>query len=337
MKKSSHLLLLFFMLLHGKLMSAELTKAEIVSIMPRGLFVHQSVVVRNYLYVMGGHGSGRRLPDVYFSRISSDGKLSTWKKTIPLPEGKNGTMAHSVAVYKNFIYSIAGTYKDPQDKKWKATGNVVFTKVNEDGTVTEWKETSPLPEPQSYGMAVAGSNNCIYYLSGYKSRQVYFARIQEDGSLSKWKVTRNLISPRCRSKAFFYHDYLYVLGGEIIYKKYSEIVFRTKVNPDGSVGKWRRTEPLPEKVASFGAVRSGKDIFIFGGAPQTSKVFTTTIDNEDHFSDWKQLQSLPIEEGVSSLQAATYRDYIYVTGGITMGQSNKVHKTVIRYKIINRN
>ena len=195
MKRVFQFLLLLNLLLPKTILAAELSKAELVSPMPRGFFVHQSVVVKDYLYIIGGHGSGKRLADVYFSKISTDGKLSPWQKTTPLPEGKTGTMAHSATIYKDYIYCLAGTYKDFSDKKWKPTSTVVFAKVNDDGTITEWQEAPPVPEAQSYGMAVTG-NGYIYFLSGHKSRQVYFAKIKKNGSLGKWQTTQNLISPR---------------------------------------------------------------------------------------------------------------------------------------------
>jgi N-acetylneuraminic acid mutarotase len=318
------------------LCSAELGKVELASIMPRRFFCHQSVVLKDKLYVIGGHGSGRRIDDVWFSKISADGQLSPWQKTTPLPPGKFGTLGHSVTVYKGFIYNLGGTYKDEADKgKWKPTNTVVFGKAGDDGNIAEWKETSPLPEAQKYGSAVAGEGY-LYYISGEKSRQVYFAKIKDNGELEAWKVTRNLISPRRGAKAFYYDGYLYIIGGEIIYRKYSDIVFRAKVNEDGSISKWRRSEPLPEKLAGFGAVLAGKNVFTFGGAPQTSVIYGSSLDKEDHFEEWRKLGSLPVLGGVSSLQAANYGDYIFVIGGITIGPPNMVYNTVLRYKIIEK-
>jgi N-acetylneuraminic acid mutarotase len=332
MLKSS---LLALTLAASSLMATDLGESKLISHMPRGFFCHQSLVVNDKLYVLGGHGSGKRLPTVCFSVVSADGTLSAWKNTSPLPEGDTGTLGHATAAYNNVIYNLGGTFKDT-DKKWKTTSAVVYGKVGPDGKIAEWMRTSSLPAPQRYGMAVA-AKGFLYFLGGEKNRLVYVAKIQEDGALGPWQTTSNLISPRCKANVFHYNGFLYLVGGEVIYRKYSEMVFRAKINEDGTLGGWRRTEPMPEKLAAFGAAMVGNNVFTFGGTPQTPAVYTTSIDSEGHFTTWRKLAPLPIEDGVTSLQAAASGKHIYVSGGLVIRpkpKGNTVCRQVYKYDMV---
>ena len=92
MRKSRILILALALFGAGGVLTADtlgkLKKLPVYRRLPRPYFCHGMVSVGDYIYVIGGHGSGKRLPDVYYAKAAADGMIGAWRKGPALPPGK---------------------------------------------------------------------------------------------------------------------------------------------------------------------------------------------------------------------------------------------------------
>lgn len=103
--------------------------------------------------------------DTYMT-VSSTGTLkavfasSFWKTTTPM---KNPVGEHATVIYNGKLYRIGGQ---------NASGNILktvsFATINKDGTIGNWRSTTPLPEARHFpaGPHVVVYNNRIYVIGG---------------------------------------------------------------------------------------------------------------------------------------------------------------------------
>lgn len=294
--------------------------------LPRGLFCHQAVVVDHRVYVIGGHGSGRRLADVWMVEVDQDGNLGDWKRCPSLPPGKAGFMFHSATVWKNVIYVLGGSYID-EERETGQTAEVWFTQVNQGGTLDGWKRTSSLPEPRLAGEALSFQNR-MYYLGGQYKREVYMADISPDGQLGKWNAISKLPTILSSSFAFFDKGYLFVIGGNILINRNSHKAFRAEVKPDGMLKKFRRTESLPEPSVTCNTIKNGDDIIVIGGN-ENDAIYQSTVESDRHLGDWRKVGELP-QKGMKQFQAVKVANHVFLLGGIIMGTPNKVLNSIYR-------
>ena len=252
-----------------------------------GAFNHQSMVINNVIYVIEQKGY------VAYSKVEENGDLAPWNYAqSQFPEGM-GNNYFSAAAHRDCIYVMGGLYTDKLTGNGNESAMVIMSRVSPDGSLGPWVKTSPLPEPRMGGAAVATSG-FLYYVGGGNQRKVFFAKILEDASLGEWRETQPLPSNRGGMQAFASANYLYVAGGLVMHQRPVDTVFRTKIKDDGTIEKWRRTEPLPGPRAAYGGVLVNKDVFVFGGydASQTATSVATRIEADDHFAEWHELQSV---------------------------------------------
>ena len=288
--------------------AAELGPAEPARSMPRGFFIHQSVVVENRVYVLGGGGG----PHVCFTTVAADGSLAPWQATTPIPEGLGVNYA-TVVAHGRCLYLLGGGGRDPQTGRDTTFADVAIARVRDDGTLGAWEKTAPLPEPRRGGAAVV-AEGFVYYVGGEYQRRVFYAPIEPSGLLGEWRETQRLISNRTSLRVFAWNRRLYAVGGAILIDRDADTVFRTSISPDGSLGKWGRTTPLPTGLAGYGGVQVGREFFLFGGRPTRASVYTTRVEDDGHLAPWRTLPDLPF--AASTVQAVLVRDAVYLTGGM---------------------
>lgn len=184
---------------------------------------HTSVILDDELYVLGGWDGNTILDTVYYTHISPNGGLvHNWIPTTALEPGR---FAHATVAYDRLIYVIGGRINSLQGGR-VATDSVQFA-FADNGIVSNWKQTTPLPEPLSDLSAVVSEEGIIYVIGGRNSNiisnKVYSATILDDGNLTNWEdisVTQGLtlpIEPGLHSHAAVYSKTgsIYVLGGRI--------------------------------------------------------------------------------------------------------------------------
>jgi N-acetylneuraminic acid mutarotase len=143
-----------------------------------------AVVYNGNIYVFGGMDNKvDDTQDVFHSvvewaRINGDGGLSAWTHSWHGVENLNPPrMALAGAKVGEYVYAIGGESANAAPP----LSSVVFSRFRSDGSLTEWKETSPLPHPFSRGKALSLGKH-VYVLGGRDSadtiNSVYFASVR---------------------------------------------------------------------------------------------------------------------------------------------------------------
>jgi hypothetical protein len=153
--------------------------------LPTALYLHATVIARNYIYVIGGYDGTNRLATVRRAEILGDGSLSSWTQVgtvnYPFP-----VVLHSAVVHNNRIYISGG--EKVTGSTAGGTREVYFTNVTTDGSLSAWTPAALLPSPL-YRHAIAayddvgGDNDTLYVTGGW------------NGSAVQDKVYRGQITP----------------------------------------------------------------------------------------------------------------------------------------------
>ncbi len=153
---------------------------ELSSAFPLSIDLHNSVIVNNRLYVLGGWNGAVPLNTVYFANINSNG-ISNWIQAAPLPQK---LYRMSATTFNGYIY-VAGGY----DTK-NAQATVYFAKVNGDGTLSSWQETTPLPSARYYHQLVVHDGRLVVIAGRSNSSilsDVYSAIPNSNGTIGDWQ------------------------------------------------------------------------------------------------------------------------------------------------------
>ncbi|MBU6141760.1 hypothetical protein KGO95_01400 [Patescibacteria group bacterium] len=175
----------------------------------------ESVVVTagDYIYVISGQIGGGSSTTVYSAKVNSDGTVGTWGTTTPLPTFRNGAEG---AVVNGYVYVISGW---DSSSIYQATG--YYAKIEPDGGLGAWGNTTSLPSPRGVGAAVA-SNGDLYVLGGdcnnctgsYSYSSVYYIHINSDGTMdSAWSSSTNMPANIRNFAATIVNGYVYIVDG----------------------------------------------------------------------------------------------------------------------------
>ena len=256
----------------------------------------------------------------------------------PLPRT---LMSHSAVTLGGRIY-VAGGLSD----NYSGTGflNSVYycASVNPDGTLGAWQSASPMPEFLGLGMhASLVHNNRIYVLggsnyAGQRSR-VYVSGVNTDGTLAGWQPVTALPNMVAAHSAAVFGDRLYVTGGVERGSGATASVYSVPVNPDGSLGAWRRELSMPAPVFGHRSFARGGRLFAVGGfnapalygaggAPPSgvsSAVYAAAINPDGTLGAWTLQPPLP--SGLAFYGLAVGEKSVYLMGGFDGGVTNAVY------------
>jgi len=165
--------------------------------------------LNGWLYAAGGFG-GDFLNDVEKARINPDGSIGKWAE-----EGYINKVRYiSGYVQKgDRLFVLGGHVNSPE----RAMKSVETAKANPDGTLTEWKDTSPLYTRRFLNTALV-KGDTVYTFAGHNTVNLAStekALFNKDGSLSKWTPETPLNLPRRAAASVTVGDYVYVLGGMV--------------------------------------------------------------------------------------------------------------------------
>jgi hypothetical protein len=145
--------------------------------------------------------------NVYSAQIESNGSLSSWTSQ-SLPFG----IVTQAGAANGYLYELGGF-----DNNADALNIVYYTKINADSTLAGWRQTSPLPQPESNFGAVA-ANGFIFSIGGYNGTNAtspfYVAAVKGDGSLSSWSSGTSLPLPIYTFAVANNNSYIFLTGGE---------------------------------------------------------------------------------------------------------------------------
>ena len=176
--------------------------------LPYTLTVFGAAVWNDRIYITGGYTVTGAVNAVYSARIQSDGSLAAWVVQTPLPR----TIFTHATVANGALYVIGGLVNGGS----YLTNSVYYSKINPDGTLAGWNQTTSLPQPVGDFEAVA-ANGRIFTMGGWSGsnplNNVHSATVNGDGSLGGWSAGTPLPQP------LFYHgvavsdSHIFVSGG----------------------------------------------------------------------------------------------------------------------------
>ena len=201
-----------------------------------------------------------------------------------------------------------------------------YAKINEDGGLSQWKETSLLNEERGFIDAVA-KDGYIYVVGGGNGpngknllRTVERAKVNEDGSLSAWQTMQSgMVMPRRCSKTVIKGSFIYALGG--FAGALLDNVERAEILANGDLGPWtieEATMTIPRYVNSVKA--SHGNTYVIGGHDQMKGVGITDVEwaipsEQGGVKGWKATSNMQV--GRYGLASAGYGNSVYAIGGLT--------------------
>lgn len=233
-----------------------------------------------FIYAVGG-GNGpsghHLLRSVERAAIRADGSLGPWqeeKELLNFPR-----RCAKVVAAGDYLYAIGGF------------GGTLFDSVerarfNADGSLGPWRLLDAKLTMPRYIHAVAETADHLYILGGHAQQggggeaAAEYTGLDGHRAVTTWHATAALQQGRYALAAAAHGNDLYALGG-MNGATYLDVVEKSRINADGSLGAWRKIAPLPAPLADFGAVVHGDWLYVIGGTnPQGyfDNVFITRFD-----------------------------------------------------------
>jgi N-acetylneuraminic acid mutarotase len=181
---------------------------NITTALPQNLDFLSASVWNNTIYVVGGSTGSTISSNVYSAQIQTNGSLSNWTTQASLPldfysqtEAANG-----------YLYVLGGT-----ETNGDISQSVYCTKINADGTLAGWNQTTSLPQPESYFGAIA-ANGLIFSIGGWNGNattsNLYVAPVNGNATLGSWSSGISLPVPNYLFAVANNSSYIFLTGGQ---------------------------------------------------------------------------------------------------------------------------
>ena len=276
----------------------------------------------DYLYVAGGTDYKQMFADVRRIKINPDGSTGTWEAGPALPAPRGG---HSVAVAENSVILTGGQFLEGL----KRIPEVYTARIRPDGSLDRWVAAPPLPRPAFHHPAVY-HNGWVYVTGGQGEKVaeagVYGARVRPDGGIEPWVELAPLPRPRSHHASFVHQNMLYVVGGLDGHPAQGNALYvdiwRAEIQPDGTLGEWKRASVLPNAYATHSAFAHGDHVYVVGGVENDQRFVNTIwrapINAEGKFGAWEQ-----VDPGLPAARAHVHETpvmggRVYSVGGSNM-------------------
>lgn len=176
-------------------------------------YYHGIALYNGYIYAVGGIvQQASVLPTatftltntVEYAKINDNGSLSAWAYTTPIGVAK----AHiSVAAANGYLYFTGGASTTSVDVYHR---QAYTSKINTDGTIDTWTQTSSLPFTHYTANQLEPYNGHMYYAYG---GIMYRSTILSNGHLTDWRALVNTHASRTFAGVVAYKGFLYIAGG----------------------------------------------------------------------------------------------------------------------------
>jgi len=177
--------------------------------LPTPLSHSQVIVIKDRVYLLGGHNGTSWTNSVSSALINTDGTLSNWVIETSIPSN----LAYSqVVLTSNKVYLIGGF----NGTSW--ISSVYTAPITVNNTIGTWSSSlSSLPSGVGQGQVIVTKSN-VYLLGGYNGTSflntAYRAPINPDGTLGSWVSITNLPIALSSFQAVVTEGNLYILGGK---------------------------------------------------------------------------------------------------------------------------
>jgi len=194
-----------------------------------------------------------------------------------LPQGVYGPQ---LFIANGFIYCAGGVGDNGKiDKVW-------YAKINSDGYLGEWNETTSLPYAV-YDHQCFTANGFVYCAGGNtndgSTSQVWYATLNADGSLGNWQKTTYLPNFPYRHQCFTVNGFVYCAGGNTG-RRTSQVWYAT-LNADGSLGNWQETTSLPYSVEYHQCFTANG--FVYCAMGYNKEISYASFNSDGSIGNWK--------------------------------------------------
>ncbi|MBI4370288.1 MAG: fibronectin type III domain-containing protein, partial [Elusimicrobia bacterium] len=237
--------------------------------------------------------------------------------TNSLPAARYG---HAMSAWNGRLYVTGG-----QNSGSAAQSTVWTSLINRDGIVGSWStEGNSMPLGRLH-RAIAVWNGRFYLSGGFNvsditKATVYSSLIGSDGAMGNWSAESNAMPEGRRLHAMTaWNGQLYVISGIDSTDVVDPTVFRSTIDPSGSVGSWAiETSSLPAGRYRHAVAVCNSRIFVSGGMASggslQATVYSATIAAGGSLGEWTtESSSLPVVNNAHEMLCWNSR--LYVLGG----------------------
>ena len=310
----------------------------------------RGVVIRDKVYIFGGHNGSAAINTVYKATIGIDGVLGSWSLDSTLPYI---TFMSQTIVTKNRVYVLGGNNGSGP------ISNVVTAIINSDGSLGTWTHAVSLPYPLCYSQPIVTKNKA-YLIAGRDGggavmvNKVLSAPINEDGTIGTWAVTATLPSTIGEHSCIATSSKIYSLGGHtgtaitssVYYTEFSggfndysayyasdvtnylmpgsgrpwQQQYQINQTQSNDITGWTTGTALPGALSYSSVIVTKNRVYLCGGldaSTYTSIVYTAPINTDGTLGTWTTSTSLPGACGMS--QAIVTKNRVYLLGGNSGG------------------
>ena len=282
---------------------------------------HTTVIVGNYVYVIGGTGPNGPLADVERAVIKPDGSLGAFEISAGATLNTART-DHTSAVLGTSLYVVGGAGAG------STLTDVEQSTINIDGSLGAFVSVPGVPLTTSRrGHAAAVVENCLYVFGGSGStslRSIERATINRSGLLAPLTTSPTVTLPT----GHFGHAtvtigrYIYIIGRTSVA---GDSIERTTVNPDGSLGAFTTPAGLSQVIPRQGHTLAviGRYLYVVGGdglvpnAGDQSSVERAQINPDGSLGPFAVVNGVTLMTARSGHTNVIIGNYLYVIGGIS--------------------
>ncbi|MDD3172074.1 MAG: kelch repeat-containing protein [Herbinix sp.] len=270
------------------------------------IYMAQSIIYKNYLFLLNGYGAVRSSSDflddsaishllnfAYFKIDLISMKDLSFKRSI---YNVYGTM-NSIS-YKNKIYFIGGSWRN------KGTPTSSMVQIY-DIKHNIWRMGAPKPTPTRYTI-VAKYSGKIYCFGGYTG-SIYISNIEiYDIGTDSWSSGGTTPVPFMNTQPVIYGDELYITNGHSSDTSFRKYNFVTNT--------WTTlTHPTGTRLMLNATVLYHDKIFTFGGTSDTTTYLNNCYMYDIALSKWFIKKNLPMS--IRLMQTVVHGDKIYLISG----------------------
>lgn len=255
--------------------------------LPDGRSRHESVIVNDYLYVIGGESerAGGITETVLYAPInSSTGALGSFQQTtaglIPEPDdpfesppncrefgsdAEDGRAQVGATVVSGTIFLIGG-----QPDTLEGTNCVIYATPDEStGDITSWEIASQRYPDYVYGNTATSNDGRIYSGSGGDEKVYSGVPVSSTGPVDTWEAEPGLPDARRHAIAIVYNGQILMLGGTAggLSTDPFSTAYANFLDRNGRIdGQWLNTSPLQADVFRHDAIVSSRGwVYVIGG------------------------------------------------------------------------
>ncbi|HSX34997.1 MAG TPA: carbohydrate binding domain-containing protein [Candidatus Saccharimonadales bacterium] len=282
-----------------------------------------SIAYNGYMYVIGG-GTGvdgntvAASNNALYAKINADGSVGSFAATTNL---NTGVSSANAIVINGYMYLVGGKTADNLNT---GTAIVQYARINSDGTLGTWSQTTAAMPAARSSAGIATLNSYLYVTGGQDNaggggqNTYYYAKVNADGNITAWNSGALPTSPSAHG-TFINNGYLYTVGSDL----FNTTVYNyAPVLANGSVGSWTSVANMPTTgLGDAGFTTMNGYAYILGGwngSALVNSVYYAPFNVDGTLGTWTQaINNLP--RNVENNTAFTYNGYMYNVGGDISG------------------